>query len=104
MGTEKARSNTDKISRLIDKPLTPLPAPYDRKWRFFWRIGPRPVTTNFPSLNMEPVIPKNFPQWADTMDCKDGLCFTRTYCHSYSNLNIAYSVGSEDDGRAIYRE
>ncbi|XP_040995322.1 uncharacterized protein LOC121241564 [Juglans microcarpa x Juglans regia] len=40
----------------------------DRKWRYMWRVGPRPLNTRFQELNSEPVIPEGFPQWKDTMD------------------------------------
>ena len=40
----------------------------DPKWRFFWRIGERPKEGGFEALNAEPVVPKAFPQWRETMD------------------------------------
>jgi isopenicillin N synthase-like dioxygenase len=52
--------------------LTPCPPELDAKWRFFWRIGPIPNTTNFPSLNMDAVIPPEFPQWKEVMDMWGG--------------------------------
>ena len=67
-GTERARNHSALIESLVDKPTTPSPAPFDQKWRFFWRIGPRPKVTQFASLNMDPVIPRNFPQWQETMN------------------------------------
>jgi hypothetical protein len=46
----------------------------DPKWRFFWRIGEQPPTTQFPRLNADPVVPegkKMFPShstpWMDLM-------------------------------------
>jgi hypothetical protein len=33
------------------------PDPSDPKWRFMWRIGPRPTTTAFAELNADPVVP-----------------------------------------------
>lgn len=30
----------------------------DVKCRFFWRVGSRPSSTDYPELNAEPVIPK----------------------------------------------
>ncbi|KAK6162915.1 hypothetical protein DH2020_002756 [Rehmannia glutinosa] len=40
----------------------------DPKWRYMWRVGPRPSNTRFKELNSEPVIPEGFPEWKDTMD------------------------------------
>lgn len=41
----------------------------DPKWRFFWRCGERPVTTDFPELNAPQVIPAAFEaEWERTMD------------------------------------
>ncbi|CAM9110688.1 unnamed protein product, partial [Ectocarpus fasciculatus] len=51
-----------------DQPLSPCPPDYDPKWRFFWRIGPKPESTLFPSLNAAQVIPPEIPEWTDVMD------------------------------------
>eukprot|EP01041_Mallomonas_annulata_P008416 gene8416-17342_t len=51
-----------------NKPLSPCPPELDPKWRFFWRVGPRPTITQFPSQNAEQVIPIGFPQWSEVMD------------------------------------
>ena len=67
-GTERARNHHEVVQTLVDKPLTPSPPPFDQKWRFFWRVGPRPAITQFSSLNMEPVIPKGIPGWEETMN------------------------------------
>ncbi|XP_047319451.1 uncharacterized protein LOC124922786 [Impatiens glandulifera] len=40
----------------------------DPKWRYMWRVGPRPVHTRFQELNAEPVIPEGFPEWEETMN------------------------------------
>ncbi|KAJ8748785.1 hypothetical protein K2173_011340 [Erythroxylum novogranatense] len=48
------------------QPLTPSGP--DRKWRYMWRIGPRPSNTRFKELNAEPVVPEGFAEWKDTMD------------------------------------
>ncbi|KAJ3025435.1 hypothetical protein HDV00_012716 [Rhizophlyctis rosea] len=40
----------------------------DPKWRFFWRIGEQPKTTQYAQLNADPVIPSGFPQWSETMN------------------------------------
>jgi isopenicillin N synthase-like dioxygenase len=51
-----------------NKPLSAAVPTKDPKWRFFWRIGPQPEKTEFPQMNMDPVIPEGFPQWKDVMD------------------------------------
>ncbi|XP_028774343.1 uncharacterized protein LOC114753660 [Neltuma alba] len=48
------------------QPHTPVGP--DLKWRYFWRIGPRPSNTRFQELNSEPVIPDSFPEWKENMD------------------------------------
>ncbi|PSS11990.1 Serine--tRNA ligase [Actinidia chinensis var. chinensis] len=48
------------------QPSTPMGP--DPKWRYMWRVGPRPSNTHFQELNAEPVIPEGFPEWKDTMD------------------------------------
>ena len=70
-----------------------MPSGPDPKWRFFWRVGPRPAagSTRYAELNAAPVIPKArssvgcfvrgaahapggpldlqaFPQWTAVMD------------------------------------
>ncbi|KAK3250374.1 hypothetical protein CYMTET_40245, partial [Cymbomonas tetramitiformis] len=40
----------------------------DPKWRYHWRIGPRPIESEFKQLNAEPVKPAAFPQWAEVLD------------------------------------
>jgi isopenicillin N synthase-like dioxygenase len=51
-----------------DKPLSLCPPEKDPKWRFFWRVGSRPKTTQFPDLNADPVIPPEIPQWSLVMN------------------------------------
>lgn len=67
---EKPRDNSKYIDTLAgsEKPLSPKVPIKDSKARFFWRIGPRPTQTKFPSLNMDPVIPPEIPEWKTTMD------------------------------------
>lgn len=68
---EKARNACDFIKGAIgpdNKPLSPCPPELDPKWRFFWRVGERPKDTKFKSLNMDPVIPPEIPEWSNTMD------------------------------------
>ncbi|XP_078443458.1 2-oxoglutarate (2OG) and Fe(II)-dependent oxygenase superfamily protein [Wolffia australiana] len=72
-GVEIPRSLVDmemrgKI-RTMPKEFQPLlPSGPDPKWRYMWRIGPRPINTKFKELNSEPVIPEGFPEWKETMD------------------------------------
>jgi hypothetical protein len=67
---EKARNHCHLMGAYDDKnkPISPCPPEKDSKWRFFWRIGPRPSSSRFPSLNMEPVIPPEIPEWREVMD------------------------------------
>ncbi|KAJ9174446.1 hypothetical protein P3X46_013087 [Hevea brasiliensis] len=37
----------------------------DLKWRYMWRVGPRPFDTHFKELNSEP---EGFTEWKDTID------------------------------------
>ncbi|RYG66195.1 hypothetical protein EON64_10305 [archaeon] len=63
---EKARDHVqtmEKIKGDKNKPQSPMKPVFDSKWRFFWRIGPRPARTEFPVQNLEPVIPPEFPEW-----------------------------------------
>jgi len=45
-----------------------LPTKPDAKWRFFHRMGPRPVETKFAELNAEPVSPAAIPEFLPVMD------------------------------------
>lgn len=67
---EKPRDNSAYMDKLqpSEKPVSPKVPIKDSKARFFWRIGPRPTTTKFASLNMDPVIPPEIPEWKETMD------------------------------------
>ena len=59
------------LTRIKDMPEEHRPLEIvgpDPKWRFFWRIGERPKEGGFEALNAEPVVPKSFPQWRETMD------------------------------------
>ncbi|XP_021912718.1 uncharacterized protein LOC110826389 isoform X2 [Carica papaya] len=72
-GVEVPRSLVDED---MQQKLKTMPKEYqpctptgpDRKWRYMWRVGPRPTNTRFKELNSEPVIPEGFPEWKDTMD------------------------------------
>lgn len=73
-GVERARNHCARMGAYgpDDKPLSPCPPEFDKKWRFFWRIGPIPEKTEFPQMNSDPVIPPEFPEWKDTMDMWGG--------------------------------
>eukprot|EP00878_Enallax_costatus_P011232 GHUV01011729.1.p1 GENE.GHUV01011729.1~~GHUV01011729.1.p1 ORF type:complete len:329 (+),score=73.58 GHUV01011729.1:124-1110(+) len=45
-----------------------LPTGPDVKWRYFWRVGPRPQQTQYAELNAEPVVPQGMPEWSSIMD------------------------------------
>jgi len=70
-GIEKARNHCEKVAKYdgADKPWTECPPDYDPKSRFFWRMGEIPPQTEFPQLNMDPVIPKSFEkEWPLVMN------------------------------------
>lgn len=72
-GVELPRSALDKdIKRqalhLAEDCRPSIPSGPDCKWRFMWRIGPRPSETRFQELNAEPVVPEGFPDWVDIMN------------------------------------
>ncbi|OIW06189.1 hypothetical protein TanjilG_23069 [Lupinus angustifolius] len=73
---EKVEVRRSLIDEEMQEKLKAMPKEYqphtpigpDLKWRYFWRIGPRPSNTRFQELNAEPVIPNGFPEWKETMD------------------------------------
>ncbi|XP_051141212.1 uncharacterized protein LOC127258393 [Andrographis paniculata] len=72
-GVEVPRSLVDKEMkeklRAMPEEFQPYaPSGPDPKWRYMWRVGPRPSETSFKELNSEPVIPEGFPDWKNTMD------------------------------------
>ncbi|KAJ8444504.1 hypothetical protein Cgig2_028319 [Carnegiea gigantea] len=72
-GVEVPRSLVDEEMQKKLKAMPPQNQPTtprgpDPKWRYMWRIGPRPSDTRFKELNAEPVIPDGFPEWKETMD------------------------------------
>ncbi|KAJ8556402.1 hypothetical protein K7X08_029793 [Anisodus acutangulus] len=72
-GVEVPRSLVDEEMKeklkAIPKEYQPSsPSGPDPKWRYMWRVGPRPTITRFKELNSEPVIPEGFPEWKCTMD------------------------------------
>mgnify|MGYP006280751335 CR=1 FL=1 len=62
-----------------------MPAGPDLKWRFFWRVGPRPAATQFAELNAPPVVPPGFPQWTDVMDGWGGEVPLCAHTHALSH-------------------
>ncbi|KAG5565202.1 hypothetical protein RHGRI_001188 [Rhododendron griersonianum] len=72
-GVEVPRSLVDeemheKLRAMPKESQPSTPSGPDPKWRYMWRVGPRPSNTRFQELNAEPVIPEGFPEWKDTMD------------------------------------
>jgi len=80
-GVEQARNNCDIVAKLekSEKPETICPPGVDPKVRFFWRIGDRPEKTEFPSLNAEPVVPKDIPEWSKVLDTWGTLILTSVH-------------------------
>lgn len=58
----------DIIDKLGEDAKPHMPSGPDPKWRFFWRIGDRPQSTEFVELNADPVLPRAFPQWSEVMN------------------------------------
>ncbi len=74
-----------------DKPLSVCPPELDPKWRFFWRIGPKPESTLFPALNADPVVPPEIPEWESVMNNWGEKVSLRTfYSKRCSNRLISY--------------
>ncbi|VAI48751.1 unnamed protein product [Triticum turgidum subsp. durum] len=72
-GVEVPRSLVDKemqdtIKSMPEEFQPATPKGPDPKWRYMWRVGPRPSNTRFKELNAEPVIPDGLPEWKETMD------------------------------------
>lgn len=67
--TEKPRKHKKLIAKYTEDnlPTTPQPPPYDRKWRFFWRIGE--IETTDEKLLPPQVIPAGFETWEK--DCNE---------------------------------
>lgn len=67
--TEVARDPIEKIESLAADQRPHPSAGADPKWRFHWRIGPRPAQSKYPELNAPQVVPQAFvSDWAATMD------------------------------------
>ena len=58
----------EKVNQMPKEFQPSIPTGSDPKWRYMWRVGPRPENTRFKELNSEPVIPEGFPEWKETMD------------------------------------
>lgn len=69
-GIEKARDHCSRAKALKgdDAPVTICPPGKDPKWRYFWRIGPRPKETAFKQLNIGNVIPEAIPGFEKCME------------------------------------
>eukprot|EP00419_Tripos_fusus_P024854 CAMPEP_0172708498 /NCGR_PEP_ID=MMETSP1074-20121228/51153_1 /TAXON_ID=2916 /ORGANISM="Ceratium fusus, Strain PA161109" /LENGTH=408 /DNA_ID=CAMNT_0013531483 /DNA_START=72 /DNA_END=1298 /DNA_ORIENTATION=+ len=73
-GVETAKCAKDpkcleQIDTMPEEHRPEVPKVADPKWRFFWRVGPRPDNTKFADLNAPPVVPEAFGQeWKDTLD------------------------------------
>ncbi|KAF2533823.1 hypothetical protein F2Q70_00032083, partial [Brassica cretica] len=72
-GVEVPRSLVDeemqeKFKTMPNECKPHIPKGPDHKWRYMWRVGPRPSNTRFKELNSEPVIPEGFPEWKEVMD------------------------------------
>mmetsp|Transcript_414 Transcript_414/g.686 ORF Transcript_414/g.686 Transcript_414/m.686 type:complete len:359 (-) Transcript_414:282-1358(-) len=69
-GIEKARNHCARAKTMGDEdaPVTECPPGKDPKWRYFWRIGPRPEQTEFKQLNVSNVIPKKIEGFETRME------------------------------------
>jgi isopenicillin N synthase-like dioxygenase len=69
--TEQPKNHCSELETLspLNRPVTLCPPEKDAKWRFFWRIGKRPKSTEYEDLNAEPVVPEAFKDgWSEVMD------------------------------------
>ncbi|KAJ7545085.1 hypothetical protein O6H91_09G106800 [Diphasiastrum complanatum] len=62
------KSLQEQIQELPEKSRPHMPLGPDAKWRYMWRVGPRPKKTSFKELNAEPVVPDGFPDWIEVMN------------------------------------
>eukprot|EP01111_Echinosteliopsis_oligospora_P000152 TRINITY_DN1013_c0_g1_i2.p1 TRINITY_DN1013_c0_g1~~TRINITY_DN1013_c0_g1_i2.p1 ORF type:complete len:290 (+),score=88.46 TRINITY_DN1013_c0_g1_i2:282-1151(+) len=65
---EVPRNHKEVIEQLDGANAAHKPTGADAKWRFFWRVGERPDSTDFPELNAPPVVPSHFPEWENVMN------------------------------------
>lgn len=70
------------------KPI--IPNGPDPKWRYMWRIGPRPSNTQFGELNAEQVRPgTGFPEWDEVMNS-----FGKKMIDALDTVSRALAVGT----------
>ena len=67
---EKARNHADIMAGYSanNTPVSPLEPQPDNKWRYFWRMNKTPEHTKYPGLNLENIVPPEFPEWSATMN------------------------------------
>ena len=53
------------------------PTGADAKWRFFWRLGPRPAATSYAELNADPVVPHGAHTFNQTAAQRSAWCLAR---------------------------
>ena len=66
----------------------------DPKWRFMWRIGPRPTHTRYHELNAAPVVPDGMPEWPQVMDVWGNAMLKSVECVARA---AAVGFGLEED-------
>jgi isopenicillin N synthase-like dioxygenase len=95
-GVENARNHCARVKDLAaeDRPLTICPPEADPKWRFFWRMGEVPPSTEFARLNAPQVVPKSFPNWGTVMDRWGSLIIASI--HTVAEM-AAIGFGMESD-------
>ena len=89
---EVPRNHCDLVKKFAARSICP-PRP-DQKWRFFWRVGPRPEKTEFPDLNAaDEVVPEAFQnEWAPTMNAwGEALVDTATTVSEMAALGFGLS-------------
>jgi len=58
----------ERIDKMDPENKAHYPSGSDVKWRYFYSIGSRPISTKFPTLNNENILPEGFPDWKQKMD------------------------------------
>lgn len=92
--TELPRDHSEFISKFDEKNAPHKPEGKDPKWRFFWRAGEKPKETKFQTLNADPVIPEDFPEWPTVMNRWSKLMLDAVF--SVSEM-LALGYGFEKD-------